>query len=108
MCFLGVQGNFLGPLILNYLTQITQCSFVYPYPSVSALAGGNSDHGPGKTRTKTQTTPDSAFIGGKEKLRPWSEFLGRENSDHGLSFGCFWGRGRSRGLSITLFKWFAN
>ena len=24
---------------------------------------------------------------GKEKLRPWSEFLGRENSDHGLSLG---------------------
>ena len=31
-----------------------QCSFVYPYPSVSDLAGGNSDHGPRKTRTKTR------------------------------------------------------
>ena len=38
--------------------------------------GGNSDHGPRKTRTKTQTTPDSVFIGK------------RRNSDHGLSF---WG-----------------
>ena len=52
----------------------SQCSFVYPYPSASALAGGNSDHGPRKTRTKTQTTPDSIFIGE------------RRNSDHGLSF----------------------
>ena len=49
------------------------CTFVYPYPSVSALAGGNSDHGPRKTRTKTQTTPDSVFIGETR------------NSDHGLS-----------------------
>ena len=48
-------------------------------------------------------TPDSVFFGGKEKLRPWSEFLGRENSDHGLSFGCFWGRGR-RGGSQKHFK----
>ena len=38
-----------------------QGSLVYPYPSVSDLAGGNSDHGPSKTRTKTQTTPDSIF-----------------------------------------------
>ena len=53
-----------------------QCSFVYPYPSVSDLAGGNSDHGLRKTRTKTQTTPDSVSIGE------------RRNSDHGLSF---WG-----------------
>ena len=49
------------------------------YPSVSALAGGNSDHGPRKTRTKTQTTPDSVFTGGGGE---------RRNSDHGLSF---WG-----------------
>ena len=68
---------------------INQCSFVYPYPSVSALEGGNSDHGPRKTRTKTQTTPDSAFIGE------------RKNSDHGLSFGCFWGRGRRRGSQLS-------
>ena len=47
-----------------------------PLPQFSALAGGNSDHGPRKTRTKTQTTPDSVFIGE------------RRNSDHGLSF---WG-----------------
>ena len=77
--------------------QPIQCSLVYPYPSVSALARGNSDHGPRKTRTKTQTAPDSVVTGEKEKLRPWSEFLGRENSDHGLSFGCFWGRGRRGG-----------
>ena len=38
-----------------------QCSFVYPHPSVSDLAGGNLDHGPRKTRTKTQTPPDSVF-----------------------------------------------
>ena len=44
-----------------------QCSFVYPYPSVSHLAGGNSDHGPRKTRTKTQTTPDSVFTRERRK-----------------------------------------
>ena len=55
-----------------------QCSFVYPYPSVSDLAGENSDHSPRKTRTKTQTTPDSVFI--RE----------RRNSDHGLSFPSPW------------------
>ena len=44
-------------------TSNCQGSFVYPYPSVSALAGGNSDHGPRKARLKTQTTPDSVFIG---------------------------------------------
>ena len=60
----------------NFWIALNQCSFVYTYPSVSALAGGNSDHGPRKTRTKTQTTPDSVFIGE------------RRNSDHGLSF---WG-----------------
>ena len=32
---------------------------------------------------------------GKEKLRPWSKFLGRENSDHGLNFGLPRGGGRS-------------
>ena len=47
--------------------------------------GPNSDH------------PRLCIFLGKEKLRPWSEFLGRENSDHGLSFGCFWGRGRLGG-----------
>ena len=62
----------------DFATQTFQCSFVYPYPSVSDLAGGNSDHGPRKTRTKTQTTPDSAFA---RETR---------NSDHGLSLGCFW------------------
>ena len=41
---------------------IFQCSFVYPYPSASALAGGNLDHGPRKTRTKTQAAADSVFI----------------------------------------------
>ena len=55
----------------------SQRSFVYPYPSVSDFAGRNSDHGPSKTQTKTQTTPKSVFS--REK----------KNSDHGLSF---WGR----------------
>ena len=59
----------------------TQCSLVYPYPSVSELEGGDSDHGPSKTRTKTQTTPDSGFT------------RQRRNSDHGLSF---WGEGELR------------
>ena len=36
-------------------------SLVYSYPSVSHLAGGNSDHGPSKALTKTHTTSDSAF-----------------------------------------------
>ena len=44
--------------------------------SVSDLARGNSDRGPRKTRTKTQTTPDSVFT--RE----------RRNLDHGLGF---WG-----------------
>ena len=63
--------RFFAPPLCN-----PQCSFFYPYPSVSVLARGNSDHGPRKTRTKTQTTPDSVFIGETR------------NSDHGLSF---WG-----------------
>ena len=45
--------------------------------SVSDLARGKSDHGPSKTQTKTQTTPDSVFT--RENAA---------NSDHGLSF---WG-----------------
>ena len=79
-----------------------QRSFVYPYPSVSDLAGGNSDHGPRKTRTKTQTHARLWIYQGKEKLRPWSEFLGRGNSDHGLSLGCFWGRDRRGGSQIWM------
>ena len=73
---------------------------------VFAPTGGDSDRGPRKTRTKTQATPDSLslsiyiFFWGKEKLRQWSEFLGTENSDYGLSFGCFWGRGRRGGYQI--------
>ena len=35
--------------------------------------------------------PQTLYLLGKGKLRPWSKLLGRENSDHGLSFGCFWG-----------------
>ena len=50
----------------------------------------NSDQNP--------DNPRPCIYQGKAKLRPWSEFLGRENSDHGLSFLCFWGRGR-RGIS---------
>ena len=60
----------------------SQGSLVYPYPSVSDLAGGNSDHGPSKTQTKTQTTPDTVFT---------SE---RRNSDHGLS--CWRGKTQTR------------
>ena len=64
-----------------------------PYPSVSSspFAGRNSDHGPSKTH---RPNPDHARLCNfleKEKLRPWSKFLGRENSDHGLSFGSFLG-----------------
>ena len=55
-------------------TVVCQRPWVYPYPRVSDFAGRNSDHGPSKTQTKTQTTPDSVFIGA------------RRNSDHGLSF----------------------
>ena len=44
------------------------------YPNVSDFAGRNSDHGASKTRTKTQTRPDS--VSTRE----------RRNSDHGLSF----------------------
>ena len=80
------------------MSSLLQCTFVYPYPSVSALAGGNSDHDARKTRTKTQTL---YLLKREEKLRPWSEFLGTENSDHGLSFGCFWGRGRRGGSHFS-------
>ena len=66
-------------------TSMFQCSFVYPYPSVAEVAEGSSDYDPRKTRTKTQTTPDSVFT--RE----------RRNSGHGLSLGCFWGRGRRGG-----------
>ena len=45
-----------------------------PLPQGFWLRGTNSDHGPNKTQTKTQTTPDSAFT------------IERRNSDHGLSF----------------------
>ena len=38
-----------------------QCPWVYPYPRLSETVGRNSDHGPSKTQTKTQTTPDSVF-----------------------------------------------
>ena len=79
------QHELLGPR--------NQCSFVYPCPSVSDFARRNPDHGPSKTQTETQTTPDNALT---------SE---RRNSDHGLNcwegklrpwskFGVFWGRGR--------------
>ena len=30
----------------------------------------------------------------KTETQTWSQFLGRENSDHGLSLGRSWGRGR--------------
>ena len=64
-----------------------QGSVVYPYPSVSDLAEGNSDHGPSKTWTKLRPLQtlflpwigetQTMFWGGK--LRPWSDF--------GFSFG---------------------
>ena len=44
--------------------------------------------------------PHTLYLLGKEKLRPWSEFLLWENSDHGLSFGCFWGRRRRGGSQL--------
>ena len=74
-----------------------KCSFFYPYPSVSALAGGNSEFWSEKNSDQNSDHPRLCIYWGNEKLRPWSEFLGRENSDHGLSFGCFWGRGRRGG-----------
>ena len=57
-----------------FLSTSAQRPWVYPYPRVSDFEGRNSDHGPSKTQTKTQTTPDSVFT--RE----------RRNSDHGLSF----------------------
>ena len=51
-----------------------ECSLAYPYSSVSDFAGLNSDHGPSKTETETQTTQDPVFA--RE----------RRNSGHGLSF----------------------
>ena len=61
-----------------WLEKTNQRSFVYPYPSVSVFAGRNSDHDRSKTRAKNQTTPDSVVTGGKEKLRPWPKFVGKE------------------------------
>ena len=82
------RGTYTHMLHLPFSDLLfNQRSFVYPYPSVPVFAGRNSDHGRSKTQTKTETTPDSDCIGEK-KLRP----LGRENSDHGLSLGCPWGR----------------
>ena len=80
--FVGWEGGgsrgtkIVNKTFVNKLAFPTFGIHAHSYPSVSALAGGNSDHGPRKTRTKTQTTPDSVFIGE------------RRNSDHGLSF---WG-----------------
>ena len=93
-CFVAKRDTAAAALLQRRLSggMDFQCSFVYPYPSVSALAGGHSDHGPRKTRTKTQTSPDSVFTGE------------RRNSDHGLSFGCFWGRGRRGGSLIRITK----
>ena len=63
-----------------------------------------SDHGPRKTRTKTQTTPDSVFIGESEKLRPWSEFLGREKLRPWSEFSGVFGVGVDEGaLNSALF-----
>ena len=75
--------------------------FSQPTPVILILRGGKSDHGLRKAQTKTQTTPDTFFLHGKEKPRPGSKFLGKENSDHGLSLWCFRGRGR-RGDSQIL------
>ena len=73
-----------------------------PTPGVSVFAARNSDHGRSKTQTKTQTTPDSVFIGGKEKLRTMVlSFWNGKNSDHGLSLGCFWGVGVDGGAFNT-------
>ena len=57
------------------------------------VAGGHSDHGPRKTRTKTQTTPDSVFTRERRNSDHGLSFWG----DHGLRLGCFWGRGRRGG-----------
>ena len=64
--------NALQPIQVP--SPMDQRPWVYPYPSVSDLARGNSDHCPSKARTKAQTTPNSVFA--RE----------RRNSDHGLSF----------------------
>ena len=89
--------DFQAGLTISSEPPINHCSLIYPYPSISDLVGGISDHG--FSRTKTQTTPNTVFTRDKRKLRPWSEFLGRENSDHGLSLGYFGDR-ETRRLSI--------
>ena len=74
-CDPGRHANVITPCLLTPCLNVpNQCSFVYPYPIFLPSAGGNSDHGPRKTRTKSQTTPDSGFIGESR------------NSDHSLSF----------------------
>ena len=60
---------------LSHLSRLSRLGAQWstPYPSVSHFAGGNSDHGPSKAQTKTQTPAFSQI---------------RRNSDHGPSF---WG-----------------
>ena len=67
------------------ILMLNQCSFVYPYPSVSDFAGQNSDHGRGKLRPKLRPpqtlyltgkgeTETVVYLSGEGKLRVWSEF----------------------------------
>ena len=66
----------------RYFSKISESGFdfrtprVYAYPNVSEFAGRSSDHGPSKTQTKTQATPDSVFT--RERRNSWSKLLGRE------------------------------
>ena len=108
------QSDFLTLKVAFESLLRSECSFVYPYPSASALAGGNSDHGPRKARTQNPDHPGLCILYVKikgvifstllDEVRqpvPYTSFqpptsslkitpnvfIGeRRNSDHGLSF----------------------
>ena len=89
LCGLGDVWIFTRSLMFP----VVQFSFVYPYPNVSDFAGRprseqNSD------KNSDHPTVFTRFTRERRDSDQWSEFLGRENSDHGQSFGCFWVGGR--------------
>ena len=78
-----------------------QCQPLYAHSSTPTPVFRISRTKLSKTLTKIETTSDSV-LPGKGELRRWSKFLGRDNSDHGLSLGCFWCRGRRGGSQPPL------
>ena len=61
----GQESAQLQTIVHKLQRVAFQRPWVYPYPSVSDFAGRNSDHGPSKTQTKTQTTRQTLYLPGK-------------------------------------------